>query len=615
MPVGACMDPFTKRQIAMFDLNKDHNLVTETEWIAWFHAAFEENPQDLDVLKRRLTSAIRFDMKILDAESRVGRMLDDLMRVLEHDHQERMGGAILPETLKSAVQKQLQLQRNKSLKSDVFRFVNWLRQFSAGFQLYVGLEEESVVAPTSKTDGERSSREAKQRQEAARRMFEMRRDERAGQERINVLADKSNRRSTDRGAHVEDIVRVENVLLDTGADVNVVSRGVMEALATGGIAVDVVEHAKPQLVFPYGETAAPLKMSRRATFGKVTLETTCGPLVLRGLKAWIDDTASTIDLNISRPVMEVLGFSVDDLLVGARRQKSEWDVSDGVEDPPDPCIDDNDGMQCATAEVVDPKFTGDSDEVRREKRDRVLAVLIARVNEAQRRGLDADDMQRLTALLMKHVDVFREDLGNDPTVKVEPLKVRIKPNATPVKCIMRRYPPAHVEYMREHVEALEANGIGALRMTIDSRPINACTDPMPWPMPNLDSALVCLEGTSVYFTLDWTKGYWKLPLHADSQEYFSFMTPFGVYTPTRVLMGQTDAVACYDLLGSAKTTADLFVLLDQVLSICAAYGLKLSQKRCHFFLREAEWCGKVILAAGMKHSPSRSQVWSIWHPP
>ncbi|ETV90858.1 hypothetical protein H310_14454, partial [Aphanomyces invadans] len=73
-------------------------------------------------------------------------MLDDLMRVLEHDHQEWvlhqegkvvvevMARAIRPETLKSAVQKQLQLQRNKGLKSDVFRFVNWLRQFSAGFQ-------------------------------------------------------------------------------------------------------------------------------------------------------------------------------------------------------------------------------------------------------------------------------------------------------------------------------------------------------------------------------------------------------------------------------------------------------------------------------------------------
>ncbi|RLO02013.1 hypothetical protein DYB28_014378, partial [Aphanomyces astaci] len=120
------------------------------------------NPQDLDVLKQRLQRAIRFDTKILDAESRVGRMLDELMRSLEQDHQEWvlhqegkmvvevMTKSIKPESLKTAVQKQLQLQRNKALKSDVFRYVNWLRTFAAGHQLYVGLDDESKPSPAAK---------------------------------------------------------------------------------------------------------------------------------------------------------------------------------------------------------------------------------------------------------------------------------------------------------------------------------------------------------------------------------------------------------------------------------------------------------------------------------
>ncbi|KAF0775740.1 hypothetical protein AaE_000560, partial [Aphanomyces astaci] len=243
----------------------------------------------------------------------------------------------------------------------------------------------------------------------------------------------------------------------------------------------------------------------------------------------------------------------------------------------------------------------------RTKQGAVQAILTAKTAEAETLGLAPAETTRLNDLLAKHIDVFREDLGDDPPVKVEPLKVRIKPGSTPVKCGMRRYPPLHVEYMRSHVAALEANGmvyqnnratwaaaprivskkeVGDLRMTIDSRPINACTEPMPWPMPNE-----------------------RLPLHADSQMYFSFMTPFGVYTPTLVLMGQTDAVAyCQsvvhqmfgellfrgllawldDLLGFAKTTDKLLDMLDQVLSICAQFGLKLSPKKCHFFLREAE---------------------------
>ncbi len=131
--------------------------------MAWFAAAFDEEPQDLDVLKKRLQSAIRFDARIMDAESRVGRMLDGLMRALEEDNQEWLlyqegkmvvdviTKAIKPEPLQKTVQKQLQLQRKKPLKSDVFRFLRWLRQFAAGFQVYVGLEEETPKPPKNRT--------------------------------------------------------------------------------------------------------------------------------------------------------------------------------------------------------------------------------------------------------------------------------------------------------------------------------------------------------------------------------------------------------------------------------------------------------------------------------
>ncbi|RLO00147.1 hypothetical protein DYB28_005993 [Aphanomyces astaci] len=89
-------------------------------------------------------------------------MFDELMRSLEQDHQEWvlhqegkmvvevMTKSIKPESLKTAVQKQLQLQRNKALKSDVFRYVNWLRTFVAGHQLYVGLDDESKPSPAAK---------------------------------------------------------------------------------------------------------------------------------------------------------------------------------------------------------------------------------------------------------------------------------------------------------------------------------------------------------------------------------------------------------------------------------------------------------------------------------
>ncbi|RLO11846.1 hypothetical protein DYB28_012237, partial [Aphanomyces astaci] len=118
---------------------------------------------------------------------------------------------------------------------------------------------------------------------------------------IKVLVNQPQRQKTERGVLLQNIVRVDDVLLDSGSDVTVVTRGVMDALDAAGVKVGTISHSR-----------------------QVQL---CGPLVLRGLKAWVDDASTATELIVSRPVMELLGFSVEDLLVGARKKKEEWDVS------------------------------------------------------------------------------------------------------------------------------------------------------------------------------------------------------------------------------------------------------------------------------------------------
>jgi hypothetical protein len=291
------------------------------------------------------------------------------------------------------------------------------------------------------------------------------------------VGSQSGRRSTGRGATIEGAVRVNDVLLDTGSDVTIVSKGVLDALASAGVAVD-----EPHRVYPYGTYTKPLDMYRMVKYGGVTLETTCGPLVLRRLQAWVDDSAPHVELIISRQVMVLLGFSTDDLLVGALQKRVEWDVPGEVDASPqsgmarvqrlmvekllpqDPVLEDNGGLECAIPEVYSPKKSGSDEEL--------VAIHMAKVKEAQDACLSEDDVEALRALLLKHVDVYRIDLGYDPPVKVEPLKVRTKPGSTPVKCGMRRYPLQHVEYMCEHVAAFEANDMVYLnnRATWSSAP-------------------------------------------------------------------------------------------------------------------------------------------------
>jgi hypothetical protein len=79
------------------------------------------------------------------------------------------------------------------------------------------------------------------------------------------------------------------------------------------------------------------------------------------------------------------------------------------------------------------------------------------------------------------------------------------------------------------------------RMTVDLNVPNASTEPNTQPVPNLQDELHDLHGSEVFATLDFCQGYWQIPLHKDSQDCQSFITPDGVHTPTSVLHGTRNA--------------------------------------------------------------------------
>lgn len=70
-----------------------------------------------------------------------------------------------------------------------------------------------------------------------------------------------------------------------------------------------------------------------------------------------------------------------------------------------------------------------------------------------------------------------------------------------------------------------------------------------------------------------------------------------------------------DLLGYDDSDEGLLALLKKVLSICATKGLKLTPKKCKFYLREALWCGRVVLGEGVRHDPARITALANISPP
>ena len=67
--------------------------------------------------------------------------------------------------------------------------------------------------------------------------------------------------------------------------------------------------------------------------------------------------------------------------------------------------------------------------------------------------------------------------------------------------------------------------------------MNAQCEPIAWPMPRIEDITRKLAGSKFFASLDIFKGFWLMPLDADSQELYSFMTDDAVYTPKRSIQG------------------------------------------------------------------------------
>jgi Reverse transcriptase (RNA-dependent DNA polymerase)/RNase H-like domain found in reverse transcriptase len=145
-------------------------------------------------------------------------------------------------------------------------------------------------------------------------------------------------------------------------------------------------------------------------------------------------------------------------------------------------------------------------------------------------------------------------------------------------------------------------------------------------MPNLQDELHDLHGSEVFATLDFCQCYWQIPLHKDSQDCQYFITPDGVYTPTRVLHGTRNAtqhlqsmlivmmddiksnikVWLDDGLLHTKTEDDLLATLI-FLKKCQEHGLKLHASKFVLFASTVRKCGWLITKDGV-HFDEKNMV-------
>ncbi|RQM19827.1 hypothetical protein B5M09_011144 [Aphanomyces astaci] len=215
-------------------------------------------------------------------------------------------------------------------------------------------------------------------------------------------------------ATVEGVLTVKASLLDSGADLSVASGSLVSTLLAAGAAPEITT-MRPFCLRPYGADSRPVVVTMQVRFGSLEFKTGCGPLMLRGLRVWVDEAVAGVELTLGLPVMLKLGYSDKTLLENGRRQQAEWDFADQsiatpgevihrtlrMEETMVDDIDDDEGMCCTTPGWgMDPHPTdGQVDD------DRVRTVLMSKVADIASEGMDEESVRSLQDVLVELRDV------------------------------------------------------------------------------------------------------------------------------------------------------------------------------------------------------------------
>ena len=174
-------------------------------------------------------------------------------------------------------------------------------------------------------------------------------------------------------------------------------------------------------------------------------------------------------------------------------------------------------------------------------------------------------------------------------------------------------------------DGLSEQGVEELRRVLQERRSVFClrlgnTVKQSWPMPHLHSKMRDFADRSCFAIIVFSSGYWQMPVHPDSYGTCGIVCPNGTYSSTRALPGLTNASAYsestveplfQELRANMKAWLDDFKLhrkderqllrvLACFLSISQEKHLFLSARKCRFFSKEINWCGRVVNDDGQK---------------
>ena len=244
-------------------------------------------------------------------------------------------------------------------------------------------------------------------------------------------------------------------------------------------------------------------------------------------------------------------------------------------------------------------------------------------------------------------EVFKRSVGTlSGTVHLE-----VEPDATPVVVPSRRIPTALKEPFEKELGRLVGDKIiapveqptpwvsslvvttkksGALRISIDPRPLNKALKRETYQMPVLDELLPELTQAKVFSTVELRSGFWHCVLDEQSSLLTTFSTPHGRYRWRRLPFGLsvspeifqkrlTQAIEGLDgvlniaddilIFGVGETeetaNADHDAKLQALLERCRDHGVVLNQEKLKLRVKRVKFMGHLLTDNGLEADPDK----------
>ena len=259
--------------------------------------------------------------------------------------------------------------------------------------------------------------------------------------------------------------------------------------------------------------------------------------------------------------------------------------------------------------------------------------------------LPDDQKRKLMIFLGKNSDVFAKDSSDIGCTHLHYHRIETGDHP-PYRQRPYRQSPQNIEIIQQHVQQMLKDGIitesnltwaapvvfvskkktKEMRFAIDYRGLNARTQVINFPIPDLQDALdsVGTAQSKIFSVIDLKSSFWQIPLHPETADRSAFITHDGCYQFTRVPYGIINGPMAFQMLMSKVLRGINFkfalVFIDDILCHSATIdqhldhlsaifqrlrhaNLKLNPKKC-----QVEYLGHILSENGIEANSDKTDI-------